>query len=208
MRTSLLAAVFAVMFFAGARADDAAVGALASTDSALVAAERNPKWAQPIEKSGLPNFFKVSDDLYRGAQPTAEGFRELEKMGVKTVLNLRAFHSDTDLLEGTALRYEYISFKAWHPEDEDVVKFLKIVTDKKKIPIFVHCQHGSDRTGTMVAIYRIIVQGWTKRDAIKEMTQGGYGFHTIWEDLIDYIQQLDVDRIKRAAGLESPAQTE
>ncbi len=162
---------------------------------------RPAEWAQPIEKPGLPNFFKVSDDLYRGAQPTAEGFRELEKMGVKTVVNLRSFHSDRDEIGDTPLGYEHIWAKAWNAEDEDVVKFLKVVTDKSKTPVFVHCQHGADRTGMMVAVYRIIVQGRTKDAAVREMTEGGFGWHKVWSNLADYVRELDVEDIKNQAGL-------
>jgi protein tyrosine/serine phosphatase len=159
---------------------------------------RDPMWAKPLKVEGLPNLNKVSDILYRGAQPTAEGFKELKNMGVKTVVSLRAFHSDADLLGDTGLAYENISFKTWHPEDDDIVKFLNIVTDKTKQPVFVHCQHGADRTGTMCAIYRIVVDGWTKDQAIKEMTEGGFGFHAVWENLIDFIKALNIDEIKKA----------
>jgi protein tyrosine/serine phosphatase len=50
----------------------------------------------------------------------------------------------------------------------DVVKFLQIVTDPEKVPVFVHCQHGADRTGVMAASYRIIVQGWSKDQALRK----------------------------------------
>ncbi len=178
---------------------------LSSTDSVLVAPARNPLWAVPLDVAGLPNLHKVTDSLYRGAQPTADGFRNLEEMGVKTVLNLRALNSDRDLLAGSNLAYEDISFKTWHPEDEDVVKFLKIVTDPLKAPVFVHCQHGADRTGMMLAVYRVVIEGWSKDDAIEEMTKGGYGYHSIWKEIIEYVRELDVDKIKREAGLDAPA---
>ena len=160
------------------------------------AAERSPEWAQPIERPGLPNFWQVSDRLYRGAQPTAEGMRELKAMGVKTVVNLRSFHSDRDEIGQTALAYEHIYMKSWHAEDEDVVRFLQIVTDPARTPAFVHCEHGADRTGTMCAIYRIAVQGWDKEEAIREMTEGGFGFHSIHMNLPAYIRKLDVEKIK------------
>ena len=175
--------------------------AMPSTDSALAAPVRDPRWAVAIEKPGLPNFYKVSDDLYRGAQPAAEGFKALKDMGVKTVLNLRSFHSDKDLLAGTGLAYENIDVKAWRAEDEDLAAFLKVVTDKTRTPVFVHCQHGADRTGMMVAVYRIAVQGWSKDDAIKEMTEGGFGWHPVWQNLADHIRELDVDALKKAAGI-------
>ena len=159
-------------------------------------------WAKHLQKPGLKNFAKVSDNLYRGAQPTREGFRELKELGIKTDVNLRDMHSDGEKLDSAGIAYEHIKFKTWHPEDEEVIRFLKIVTDEKNGPFFVHCKHGSDRTGMMCAIYRIAVQGWTKDDAIAEMTQGGFGFHPLWQNLIDYIRKLDVEKIQKQAGIE------
>ena len=92
---------------------------------------------------------------------------------------------------------------AWNPESKDIVRFLKIVSDSNSVPVFVHCQHGADRTGLMCAIYRIAVQGWSKDEAIKEMTEGDFGFHEIWRNLPKYIRSLDIDEIKREADLNS-----
>ena len=60
-------------------------------------------------------------------------------------------------------------------------------------------------TGMMTAIYRIAVEGWSKEDAIAEMTQGGFGFHEVWKNLVDYVRELDVERLKREAGIRSDA---
>lgn len=158
-------------------------------------------FATPVEKPGLPNLHKVSATLYRGAQPTAEGMKNLERMGIKTVVNLRSFNSDRSELSGTKLRYQHLWVKAWHPEEKEVIAFLKTVTDTNATPVFVHCQHGADRTGTMCAIYRVAVQSWTKEDALKEMTTGGFGYHTIWKNLIEYIQKLDIAALKNKAGI-------
>jgi protein tyrosine phosphatase (PTP) superfamily phosphohydrolase (DUF442 family) len=164
----------------------------------------NHQWAAKIDLLGVPNFHKVSEDLYRGAQPSAEGFGQLEKLGIKTVVNLRSFHSDRNKLKGTNLNYEHISMTAWHPENEDVMRFLKIVTDANLTPVFVHCQHGADRTGTMCAIYRIAVQGWPKDEAIEEMTKGDFGFHGVWDNLVHYIHGLDIEKIKQHSGIKQP----
>jgi protein tyrosine/serine phosphatase len=158
------------------------------------------KWAEPLERAGLPNLQRVSPLLYRGAQPTREGFLELRKLGVKSVISLRAFHAD-DIPIDADLAYERISFKAWHPEDEDVVRFLKLVSDPARAPVFVHCQWGSDRTGMMIAIERVALEGWTKEAAIEEMTQGGFGFHPEWQNLVEYVRKLDVERLAREAGI-------
>lgn len=157
--------------------------------------------ANSVQMEGVPNFYKVSDNLYRSAQPTAEGMRNVKAMGIKTVVNLRSFHSDRDELGDTRLGYEHIPMKVWHPVEKQVVKFLQIVTDNKRAPVLVHCQHGADRTGTMCAVYRIAVQGWTKEEALKEMTEEGFGFHGIWNNLIQWINKLDIDKIKEKAGI-------
>ena len=161
-------------------------------------------WAHRLKLSGLPNLHKVSDELYRGAQPSANGIRKLKKLGVKTVVNLRSFHSDRGEIGDTGLAYEHIYMKTWHPEDKEVVRFLQIVTDKARTPVFVHCKRGADRTGTMCAIYRVAVQGWSKDEAIEEMTKGGFGFYSGWQNLVNYIRKLDIDEIKRRTGLKAP----
>jgi len=145
---------------------------------------------------GVPNLHRVSDVLYRSAQPTEAGMKMIKGLGVKTVINLRSFHSDRDEIGQTALAYEHISMKAWHPKREEALRFLQIVTDPRRTPVLVHCQHGADRTGTTCAIYRIAVQKWTKEEAIREMTEGGFGFHVIWSNLPDWIEKLDVEDLK------------
>jgi len=131
-------------------------------------------WVKRLELSGVPNFHKVSEKLYRGAQPTAEGMQQLKNLGVKTIVNLRSFHSDQDEIQDIGLDYEHIYMKTWHPEDKEVLRFLRIVTDPNRAPVFVHCKRGADRTGTMCAIYRIAAQNWSKNEAIKEMTKGEF----------------------------------
>ncbi|GAC1352031.1 MAG: hypothetical protein NVS3B20_02370 [Polyangiales bacterium] len=143
---------------------------------------------------GLFNFAKVSDVLYRGAQPTAEGFRTLKSMGIKTVIDLRWLHSDRALIEGTGLRYAHFHAKAWHPEDEDIARALRIIHDPGSQPVFVHCQHGADRTGVTVAAYRIVEENWTPADAAKELPN--FRFHPIWTQVIDYLARFDSPAMK------------
>lgn len=165
--------------------------------AATSAADRDTNWAVKVEQAGLPNLHRITDNLYRCAQPTTQGMRAAEKLGIKTVISLRAFHSDKDELYSAKLKSERIFFNTWHAEEEDVLRFLKIVTNTNAGPILVHCQHGADRTGTMIAIYRMVVQGWSKQKAIEEMTEGGFGYHSVWRNLIQYLNALDVDALKR-----------
>jgi len=155
------------------------------------------RWATPIEKPGLPNFHRVTQELYRGAQPAAQGMQELKKMGIKTVINLRSFHSDQDALGDTGLGYERIAMTSLYLEEKDIIRFLQIVADPDRTPVFVHCQHGADRTGLLCAIYRIVICDWTKQEAIQEMTEGGFGFHGFWTNLVKFIKDLDIYSLKR-----------
>lgn len=163
--------------------------------------KRPTHWAMPMSMNGVPNFNKVSETLYRSAQPSTEGMVNLKAHGIKTIINLRSFHSDKDEIGDTGLGYEHIYMKAWHPEVKEAVRFLKIVTDTKRTPVLVHCQHGADRTGTMSAIYRVAVQGWTKEEALREMREGGFGFHEVWANLPKWFKKLDIEEIKKQAGL-------
>lgn len=160
--------------------------------------ERPDTWAERMDVKGAPNLHKVSDNVYRSAQPSAEGMQNLKALGIKTIVNLRTFNSDKEEIGKTGLAYEHIYFKTWHPEKEDMIKFLKIAQDPKNSPILVYCQHGADRTGTMMALYRIAAQGWSKDDAIAEMKNGGYGFHSVWKNLPQFIEELDVDELKKS----------
>lgn len=164
------------------------------------------RWAIPVSATpGLPNLHRVNATLYRSAQPTRDGFAFLSRRPhlwnddppIKTVLSLRSAHDDALLVPADfPLRLEQIRFNTQHPENEDVVKFLRIVTTPSLQPVLVHCKHGSDRTGTMIAVYRVIVEGWSKDEALREMTEGGFGFHPVWQNLIRYIMKLDVNEIK------------
>lgn len=164
---------------------------------------RPANWAKPLKEPGLSNFYEVTTNLYRGAQPTAQGMKELKKLGVKTVLNLRSEHSDSALVDHEELKLARLHMKPWKAVDADVVKFLKIATDTNSLPVFVHCQRGADRTGMMCAMYRVTVCGWTKAEAIKEMKEGGFAFYPGWQNLVDYVQQADIQALKKRAGISS-----
>ena len=157
---------------------------------------RPEKWAAPMTCAGVPNLHKVSDKLYRSAQPTAEGMTNLVALGIKTVVNLRDNHSDSDEIGGLPLKARRIEIFTANMKDKYVDEFLSIVDDTNAVPVLVHCQHGADRTGTMCAMYRILREGWMVGDAIDEMKKGGYGFHSIWVNLPRFIRKSAEKRAK------------
>lgn len=162
-------------------------------------------WAIQMKSTcNVPNFYKINDNLYRSAQPTKVGMAQLkETVGIKTIINLRALHSDSDEIGLTGLLNERLHVKAWHIEDEDVIKVMRDLSNIKNGPFLIHCLHGSDRTGVMCAMYRILYQEWTKEEAIDEMVNGGYGFHPLWGNIIKYIQEADIKKLKEAIPVQN-----
>ena len=143
---------------------------------------------QPATIPGVDNFAEVAPGLYRGAQPTAEGFAELKRRGVRTVINLRQFHDDTPLLGDTGLTCIAFPSAPWSVDDALLKRFLAVVNDPANQPVFVHCQHGADRTGFVVGGYRILVQGWDGDAAIAELR--AFGFHSLWLNIPRRLQSM------------------
>jgi tyrosine-protein phosphatase SIW14 len=142
--------------------------------------------AQPQAGSGhqkLPNFHKVNSQLYRGAQPKPNHYQELANLGIKTVVNLRGkgegVLKEEEEVRGKGLRYFNVPFaRAGRPRDADVERVLAIINTPEYQPVFVHCHEGVDRTGTVIAVYRITHDGWTSQEAKAEANR--YGMHP-WE---------------------------
>jgi tyrosine-protein phosphatase SIW14 len=140
------------------------------------------------EVRGVPNFAVVSPILSRGAQPTREGFCRLSERGVRTIVSLRSAHGDDAALAGLELSSFRIHARQWDPETEDVVRAMKVILTPEYQPVFVHCQAGKDRTGLVVAVYRILVDGWSVDEAIAERKAfGAWGF---WWQNKAYLRRL------------------
>lgn len=139
---------------------------------------------------GLDNFARVSSTLYRGAQPTPEGYRQLKQLGVKTVINLRHLHSSKADIEAAGMTCIELPlsadlFGSEPPTDEKIQKFFDVVLDPARQPVYIHCMAGKDRTGTMAALYRIEIDGWSPEEAAEEMRL--FGFHTYYRDLARFV---------------------
>ncbi|HJA78451.1 tyrosine-protein phosphatase [uncultured Desulfovibrio sp.] len=161
------------------------------------AGTRPPEWARPLAVEGLPNLHKVSDRLYRSGQPTAEGMRAAERLGIRTVISLRSRQRDVPLSADTDLLLHHVPMRAWHPRMASAADALNAILASPG-PVLVHCWHGADRTGMVVALYRMVEQGWPREAAIGEMLEGGYGYHRIWKDIISFLEEVDLDELRRA----------
>ncbi|MDR2425101.1 MAG: tyrosine-protein phosphatase [Prevotellaceae bacterium] len=151
--------------------------------------------AVKIDSCGLKNMYRIDKDVYRSEQPDAEHFVALEKYGIREILNLRYWHSDEAKMWQTSIKARHVRMKAHDADHRAIVKALKIIANRKGA-ILIHCHHGSDRTGLIVAMYRLVFQNWSKKDAINEMLSDKFGFHKIYKNLVRYIELADIEQIK------------
>jgi protein tyrosine/serine phosphatase len=152
--------------------------------------------AERIEgEEGVGNVGRMNDGLYRGEQPTREGYALLkEKYGIRTIISFRTMHSSKREVEALGMTYVAMPIHAGvtgstPPDDEEIRRFFETVLDPGKQPVYLHCAHGKDRTGTMAALYRIEVDGWTPGEAIEEMQ--AFGYHDIYKDLIAFVRDYE-----------------
>lgn len=162
------------------------------TFNSLVAANE----VDSILLSGVKNIYKVDDGIYRSSQPNKQQFLDLEKVGLNEVLNLRRYHSDMDEAKETNITLHHIKVRAEAFKEEHLINAMRILKNRKG-NILIHCWHGSDRTGVVVAMYRIVFQDWTKTKAIEEMKNGGYGHHKIYSNLPRLIENIDIELFKK-----------
>lgn len=157
--------------------------------------ERPATWAKPVTDTHLENFYQVSTLLYRSAQPYVDDFRELHQRGIGEVLDLRLYHKDVPAAD-TPLTLQRVPLFASALDQQGVVTALQVIANARK-PVLVHCLHGSDRTGAVVAMYRVVCQGWSKQQALDEMQHGDFGYHPVFSNIPDFIRHADVDAIRQ-----------
>lgn len=146
----------------------------ASNDISPVRAAR--VFGEKRKVTGVPNFGQVTPTLFRGAQPSEKGFDALAKMGVDIVVDARGDRTDSEGKEVSRRGMKYVAIP-WHcpfPHDDVFVRFLKLLQENPNKKVFVHCRLGDDRTGMMVASYRMADEGWTADEAMLEMQHFGF----------------------------------
>ena len=145
-------------------------------DHGTEAAQSQKAETDPILQIELRNLYRVAPGIYRSAQPDGEEFRTLYRAGLKSVLNLRAHHSDRERIGNLPLTLCELPMNAGSLTMKDLFMALVILRDAPK-PVLIHCWHGSDRTGAVVAAYRIVFQGYSVKSALNELKDRRYGHH-------------------------------
>ena len=126
----------------------------------------------------IHNFGSVNDHIYRGAAPTPEGLKELASAHVAVIIDLREAGTATEeerrVAESLGMKYLNVPLPPFSAPTYDAVKrVLSLLTPDDAGRTFVHCRRGKDRTGTIVACYRIQHDGWNNQRAIQEAAEFG-----------------------------------
>ncbi|HEU4434340.1 MAG TPA: sulfur transferase domain-containing protein [Pyrinomonadaceae bacterium] len=157
----------------------------------------------------LPRFRQVSERLYRGAQPLDGGVSKLHELGINTVINLRGAdersRAEEAAVRALGLNYFNVSLPRWgRPEDTRVVRIMELITSADNGRVFIHCKDGVDRTGVIVAIYRMTHDGWSAEQAVAEAKHLGMRRTQFW--MRDYVDDYG-DRVRKVGpqnALQSP----
>ncbi|HXU26396.1 MAG TPA: dual specificity protein phosphatase family protein [Bacteroidia bacterium] len=153
--------------------------------------------AYKLNVAGFTNLYRVDDSLYRCEQPSKRDFYLIDNIGIKTVINLRQRKTDNHKIKKTALELINVPMNAWTISYTDIVIGVKAINNAKK-PILVHCKHGADRTGCIVAIYRVIYCGWTREQAIKEFRYGGFHYHEkSFPNILRLLETVNLEQLKK-----------
>ena len=131
---------------------------------------------------GVPNFHVVNDQVFRGGQPTDAGFRNLADQGVKTIIDLQEegdrAKSEKRLVKALGMKYINIPMKGMTtPTEKQISHALKALNDTSDGPVFIHCKRGADRTGVVIACYRVEHDGWTNQKALSEARNHGMSWY-------------------------------
>ena len=153
--------------------------------------------AAPAEVGSCENFGKVGPALYRGAEPDADCLDHLATLGVRTIVSLRDDEEDTERERGWAqargIRFENVPMSGFRkPDPAEVLRALELIGETGNQPVFVHCKRGRDRTGVVVAAWRMMREGWSLEQAYEEAKR----FRLAWWQvrMKDFIRELDVPK--------------
>lgn len=170
-------------------ADTAALGANSSQKATLI--------------DEAKNFYRVDELLFRSAQLDESDAAKLHELGIKSIVNLRHFSRGGDRRAfGDQFWLANKPLQSWEIKPAQIADVLRTIRERQKEgAVLVHCYHGADRTGLVVAMYRVIYQGWSLDAARSEMIDGGYGFHSMWQDIVGFLTPQNEALVRAELGI-------
>ena len=160
-----------------------------------------PKGATDMRIYDAKNSFWVAWSVYRSGQPTKAELSHMSNIGGKNILNLRRINMDKRRSKELDLNIHHMSIKTRKMKESDLVDALDFIDDTHYNTV-IHCKHGADRTGAVIAAYRVIYNNWSKASAIEEMRSPKFGYHEkLFPNLVELIENLDVEGIRNELGV-------
>ena len=149
------------------------------------------------------NFYRVDERLFRSAQLDGSDAAKLHELGIKSIVNLRHFSRGGDKRAfGDQFWLANKPLQSWEIRPAQIADVLRTIRERQKEgAVLVHCYHGADRTGLVVAMYRVIYQGWSLDAARSEMIDGGYGFHSMWQDIAGFLTPQNEALVRAELGI-------
>ena len=164
----------------------------------------NPNSSQKVTLiDEAKNFYRVDELLFRSAQLDRSYAVKLHELGIKSIVNLRHFSRGGDRRAfGDQFWLANKPLQSWEIKPAQIADVLRTIRERQKEgAVLVHCYHGADRTGLVVAMYRVIYQGWNLDAARSEMIEGGYGFHSMWQDIAGFLTPQNEALVRAELGI-------
>lgn len=164
------------------------------------AQSQDSSWTKSVHiiNTDIDNFYQIDTWVYRSEQPSRVGMQTLQTMDVRSILNLREYHNDEREARNTNLKLYHLRWSAGSITEKDLLESMQIIQSAPK-PILVHCWHGSDRTGAVIAAYRIVYHHWSVERALDEMVNGPFGHHAkLYPNIQKLFRSISWDEFKKS----------
>ncbi|NWA28126.1 dual specificity protein phosphatase family protein [Pseudomonas gingeri] len=158
--------------------------------------QRPAQWATPVGTQY--NLNQMTPTLYRSTLPDSNALPILTRLNITTVINFLP-EADSSWLSDPGIKQVQLPYRISHIDDADVLTVLRAIKDAEdRGSVLIHDKQGTERTGLMAAMYRVVVQGWSKEEALSEMMMGGFDGSSYFKDSIRYMMQAPVDKLREA----------
>ena len=177
----------------------------------VLAGKRDTRSARVVDVSNIPidNFGRINPHYYRGEQPEGRDYEDLAALGIRTVIDLQKYGDNVNeerLVEEAGMTFVRIPMTTHvPPTPEQVELFLGIVNDPARQPVYVHCKGGKHRTGVMTAVYRMEHDGWTAKQAFKDMKEYEFGWDFLHLEFKQFVYDYQPRRSVIVAGAQQAA---